>query len=160
MRRIFDHLQAMALSNGQQLRHRCRQPGVMHRHDRPGARRDRRFDLRRVDVQGGRIDVDQPDVGTQIAHDFGGRREGVGGGDDLVAGSDAQRLQREVQPRGGRVDGHAMQGPGLAQEGRHVGLKALRLRPGRDPARPQRVDDFGDLLFADLGQRERQERLR
>src|ERR1043166_3237435 len=31
------------------------------------------------------------------------------------------------------------------------------LRPGRDPARPQGVDDLGDLLLADERRRERQE---
>ena len=154
---VFDHLQAVALRDGQDGRHVGRQAGVVHRQDRLGARRDRRLDGEAVDVQRGRVDVDQLHVGAEVAHHLGRGGEGVRGGDDLVAGADADGLERQVQPGGGRVDGQAVQA-GIAEKGREVGLEALGLGPGGDPARPQRVDDFGDLFLADVGQREGQER--
>jgi hypothetical protein len=52
----------------------------------------------------------------------------------------------------------AMQCSLVAQEGGEVLLEARGLGAGGDPARAQRVDHFGDLLLADLGQREGQER--
>ena len=46
---------------------------------------------------------------------------------------------------------------GVAEEGGEVGLEALRLRPGGDPAGLQRVDHLGDFLVADVGQGKGQE---
>jgi hypothetical protein len=119
-------------------------------------RRDRRLRRGRVDVQRGRVDVHQPHVRTQVAHHLGGGGEGVGGGDDLVTRADAQTFQRQVQARGGRIDGDRMQ-PRLAQEGAEIGFEARRLRPGGDPAGLQRVHHLGDFLVADVGQGEGQE---
>ena len=103
-----------------------------------------------------RVDVDQPHVGAEVAHDLGGGGEGVGGGDDLVARADAQRLEREVQAGGGRIDGQRLQRP-VAEEGAEVVLEALGLGAGGEPAGAQRVDHLGDLLLADLGQGEGQD---
>ena len=109
-----------------------------------------------VDVQRGRVDVDQLDVGAQVAHHLRRGGEGVRGGDHLVARADAQRLEREVQAGGGRVDGDAMQ-RGIAEERGELRLEPLGLRAGGDPARTQRVDHLGDLFFADVGHRKGQE---
>ncbi len=75
---------------------------------------------------------------ADFAKFLGGGGEGVGGGDDLVAGADADGLQRQVQAGGGRVDGDAMQAldviAGITQPGLEVGLEALGLGAGGDPA--------------------------
>jgi hypothetical protein len=55
-----------------------------------------------------------------------------------------------------RVDGECLQRR-IAEELDEVFLEALGLRPGRHPARAQRVDDLGNFFFANLWQRERQE---
>ena len=90
---VFDHLQPVALRDGQDGRHVGRQAGVVHRQDGLGAWRDRRLDGEAVDVQRDRVDVDQLHVGAEVAHHLGRGGEGVRGGDDLVAGADADALR-------------------------------------------------------------------
>ena len=155
------YYEIVAPRDRQQRRHVGREAAVVDRQDGPGAWCDRRLDELGIDAQRGRVDVDQHHVGAEVAHDLGGGRERVRGRDDLVAGADAERLEREVQAGGRGVDGHAVQRRLVrwtAEKGREVVFEALRLRPGRDPAGTQCVDDLGDLCFADVGQRERQER--
>ena len=160
---VFHHLQTVSLRHGVQGRHVGGQSCVVHRHDGLGARIDGGLDRTRVDVQGEWVDVDQADIGAQVAHHFGRGGEGVGGGDDLVARADADGFKCQVQARGGRVDGQAMQGLAVhvvaAQEFGEVLLKAAGLGPGGDPAAAQRVHDFGDFVFTDVGQREGQKGL-
>ena len=80
----------------------------------------------------------------------------MGGGDDLVAGANAERFERQVQARGGGIDRHRVQRR-VAEESGEIVFETLGLRPGRDPAGAQRVDDLVDLLLADLGQGEGEE---
>ncbi len=110
-------------------RHVGGQAGVVHRDDGLGARRDRRLDRVRVDVQRGRVDVDQLHVGAEVAHHLGGGGEGVRGGDDLVAGADAQRLERQVQPGGGRVDGERSAAPASPRKAAKSSSKRLAFGP-------------------------------
>jgi len=163
VRGVFHHLQAVLLCNRQQRRHVGRQAGVVHRHDGLGARRDGGLHSPRADGQRGGVDVDQLHIGAQITHHLGGGGEGVRGGDDLVAGADAECLQGQVKPGGGAVDGDAVQALAaclVTQESGEVTFEPARLRAGGHPAAAQRVDDLGDLFFADFWQGERQERQR
>ncbi len=157
MRRVLDHAQAAAPGDGEDRRHVGRQAAVVDRDHRLGLGRDRMLDLVRVDVERRRIDVDQLDVGAEVANDLGSGGEGVRRRDHLVARADAAGFERQVQPRRRRVDGERLQ-RGVAEKRAEVVLEALGLRAGRDPARAQRVDDLGDLGLADVGQRERKER--
>ena len=70
--------------------------------DRLGPRRDRRRDAGRVQVEGGRVDVDEHRDGTALADDVGRGDEAVADGDHFVAGPDSGREQRQMQ-RGGAV---------------------------------------------------------
>jgi Fe-S-cluster containining protein len=153
---VLDHLQAVAAGDGAHGVHVHGQAGVVHREDGLGARRDRGLDGGGVDVQRRRVDVHQPHVRAQVAHDLGGGGEGVRGRDDLVAGADAEGFERQVQPGRGRVDRDGLDAR-RAEEGGEVLLEAARLRAGGDPAGFQGVDDLGDFLVADLGQGEREE---
>ena len=156
VRGVFHHLQVAVGRQLEQRSHVGGQAGVVHRHDGLGARRDRFLDRGGVDVQRRRVDVDQLHVGTQVAHHLGGGGEGVGGRDDLVAGADAQGLQRQVQAGGGGIDGHRMQRR-VTEKGPEILFEALRLGAGGDPAALQRIDDLGNLVLADLGQGEGEE---
>ena len=159
VRRVFHHLQAVAARTcASSAGMSAAQAAVVHRDHGLGAWRDGRLDRGDVDAHRGRVDVDQHHVGAQVAHHLGGGGEGVGGGDHLVARPDAQRLERQVQPRGGGVDGHRVQPVGSPRKASEVVFEALGLRAGGDPAGAQRVHHFGDLFLADVGQRERQER--
>ena len=65
---------------------------------------ERFLDPRRVDVEGVGIDIDEDRARAEVAHHFGGRGEGERRGDDLVAGPDAEREQREMQRAGAMRD--------------------------------------------------------
>jgi hypothetical protein len=155
---VLHHLQAVLVRDGEDGRHVGRQARIVHRHDGLGARRDRVLDRPRRDAQRLRVDVHQHHVRAEVAHHLGRGGEGVRGGDHLVAGPDAQRLQRQVQAGGGRVHCDRLERR-VAQVFGECGLETLGLGPGGDPAGFEGVDDFGDFLVADLGQRERKKGL-
>ena len=152
---VFDHAQAMAARDVEDLQHVDRQTGVMDRDDRAGARRDRGLDQFGVDVQRCRVDVDQHHIGAQVADNFGRGGKGMGGGDDLVARADAQRFERQMQAGGGRIDGDAFD-LRLGQKFGKSQFEALCFRAGGDPTRTQGIDHFVDLVLANFGQGERQ----
>ena len=131
--RILDDRQAVALGD---RHHR----GEVARHARPGARtriavvarRDRRLDQRRVDVAGGRIDVDED------------RRRRRSSGSTLAVamyewltvmtsspGADADGQQRQVQAGGAVRHGAGVR---RADEGGELLLERGHLRALRDPA--------------------------
>ena len=75
--------------------HRGRVAVEVHRHDRHGARRDRRRDRVRVEAEAARLDVDEDRLGADQAHGVRGGGERERRHDDLVARPDAQRQQRQ-----------------------------------------------------------------
>jgi hypothetical protein len=132
------------------------QAGVMHRHDGARVRRDRGLDGGDGDRHPLGLDVDEHRLRAQVAHHFRGGGEGQGGNDDLVAGADADALQRKMQPGRGRIDRDRLQAA-VAEIGLEVELELARHRAGRDPAGTQTGDDGLDLGLVDVGQCERQE---
>ena len=147
----------MMLGDVQDGGHVGRQARVVHRHDGPGLGRDGRFNGAWVDVHRRRVDVHQAHIGAQVAHHFSRGREGVGGGDDLVARANAQGFQGQMQTRRGRVHGHAVQAF-IAQKSAEVFFELRRFGAGGDPARPQGVDHFSNFFFANFRQGVGQER--
>ena len=80
----------------------------MHGHDRPRARGDRRLDALGVEVGGGGMDVHEHRPGADVGDGFGGRDEGVGRGDHLVARLHPHRQQGQMERARARVQGHAV----------------------------------------------------
>ena len=74
------------------------------RHDRLGARRDRRFEQRRIHVVRARIDVDEDRPGADQRDHLGGREERERHRDDFVARPDIERHQRDQQRVGAARD--------------------------------------------------------
>ena len=90
---------------------------------------------------------------AEVDDDLGGRGEGHGRHDDLVAGPHADGLQREVQRRGGGIDGHGVSGADVLGE---VFLEHPRLCARGDPTRAQRLLDGAHLFFTDMREMKRQ----
>ncbi len=81
------------------------------RHDRFGARRDRRLDRVGVDAERVGTDVDEHGLGSGLSDRLGRRVEGERYGDDLVAGADAQRAERDREAVGAVGDADGTGGP-------------------------------------------------
>ncbi len=79
-----------------------------------------------------------PAVAPQVGDDLGARREGPGRHDDLVAGSDTERLEREVEGGGGRVE---RDGVARTDERGELRLERLGLAAGRQPAGIEDLED-------------------
>jgi hypothetical protein len=93
VRRVLHHLQAMLLGQSQQARHVGRAPRKVHRNDRLGPWRDGAGHRIHIDAKRGCIHIHKYRVCTQVANHLGRGREGVCGGDHLVARSNAHGLQ-------------------------------------------------------------------
>src|SRR6185312_8042529 len=100
MRRILDDAQAVAPGDGIEPVHVDREPRKMHRHDRAGARRDRRLDLIEVDIAAIEIDIDEHRMRAHAHDDIRGGDEAHRRRDDLIARPDAGREQRMLEARG------------------------------------------------------------
>jgi hypothetical protein len=113
-----------------EIRHRA---GQVDRQDRLGARTDRRRDLVRIQAVGLREHVHE-DGDAAGCHDRArGPDEGVGGGDDLGAGRDAGRLERQGE-RDGAVQGrHRIARSDIGGE---LPAESPRLQVGRGMASP------------------------
>ena len=97
MGRILDHAQAMLSRDRVQAVHVHRQPGEMHRHDRPGAGSDGRLGRVEVDVARVGLYIDEHRTGADT-HDHVSRRdEAHRRRDDLVARADAAGLQGDLE---------------------------------------------------------------
>ena len=95
--RIFDHYQAAALCDRQDRVHFGTLTEQVHRHDGAGARADLTFDLRRVDIESRRIDIDKHRPRPQPGNRAGGGKERVRRGDDFVAWLNIDRHQGDQQ---------------------------------------------------------------
>jgi len=100
---VLDHGEVVALRDRHQLAHVGDLAGQLDRHDRLGLFGDRGLDL--VDVHAeGIVAVDQHRRGAGFRDRADGGDEGVGGGDDLVAVADAERLERQLERVGAGSD--------------------------------------------------------
>ena len=86
--------------------------------------------------------------------DVRGRRPRDRARDHLVAGSDAEGEQREVERRGARRDGEDVPCAEILAEAL---LELGGAGAGREPARAERLGDGRDLLVADRRRLEREE---
>ena len=117
----------------------------MDRQDRLRPRRD--LDLRRVEVERLRVDVDEHRRRARERDDVRGRGERVRGNDHLVAGPDPEREHGEVERRGARRDGDRVLDAARARE---LGLELGHLRAHRQLAGLEHLGDLGELLLADV----------
>ena len=146
MRRVFDERQAMPIGQRAERRHLDRPSAEVHRHDRPCARGHGRGRRGRRQVPGGGIDVGKARRRAGVDGDVGRRAEGERRRDHLVARSDLERQQRQMQGRGARVQRQRMRRAGVGGKRR---LELPYPRSGREPARLERGDDLVDLATAD-----------
>ena len=87
-------------------------------------------DRGRVDVERDRIDVDEPRRRADARDAAGGREERERRRDDLVAGTDAERHQRDEQRVGARRQADGVRD---AEVGRHLALERLDLGAADEP---------------------------
>jgi hypothetical protein len=119
---------------------------VVDRDDRPGPRRYRGRDPRRVDTQRVVADIGKHRGGTDIEGAVRAGDERQRRRDDLVPGTDAGGGHRRVQGRGARAEGHRMAGAGVVGDD---ALELRDLRSGRQPVRAKHVDDRLHIVVAD-----------
>lgn len=127
------------------------QTGKVHRHDGLRSFGDGEAGRVQVDVQGHGVDVHDDRVCPQVANDLGRRRERPGRNDDLIAWSDSEPLEGEVQPCRCRVDRDSRDA--AAEELGKLGLESGRTRTRRQPPRAHRSGGSRNLLLADVGER-------
>ena len=146
VRRVLDDLQMMAARDREQAVHVASMPGEVHRQNRAHAAMlaafERLFDPRRVEVEGAGIDIDEHRPRSEIAEHLGRGRERERRGDDLVAGPDAEREQRQMQRARAMRN---RQRVARADIGREFFFEALGLGAGGDPSGAQAVEHL--VLF-------------
>jgi hypothetical protein len=125
LRRVLDDRRVGASRDLEHRIHIGAQAIQMDGNDRAGARRDRSGHRRRVDVEGERIDVDETRRRAKTHDRPRCREERERRGDHLVAGTDAERHERDDQRVGSRR--HA-DGVSDADRGRDLVLQRLDLR--------------------------------
>src|SRR5262249_9421098 len=69
----------------------------MDRENRLGARTDPTRDRGRIEIEGSRLDIDKNRTSTQARHHSGRGEERIGGGDDLITGTNTQRHEGHEQ---------------------------------------------------------------
>ena len=125
-----------------------RQAEQVDRHDGLGHGRDGAGDGRGVDVQRIGVDVDEDRARAGLHDRFGGRIEGEGRGDDLVALAHAGRLQGDRQAIG--AVSHADRGVGRQILG-DLGLERFHVGPQNELSAAHDVEDGGLDFVAHVG---------
>ena len=119
---VFDHAELMGRGKRLEGIEIERLAKEVHRHDCTSLRTDLPGSIRKVDIEGVRIDVD-PDRGrAEAGHGACGSKEGKGRQEDLVAFTDIKRHEREQERI--RTGGDA-EGVLYAEESGAVLLKGL-----------------------------------
>ena len=150
VRRILDDRQA-------ERRERVEVGGLtveVDRDDRLRPLADERPHLLGIDVQRLVEHVREDGRGATVDDDIRRRRPRERGGDHLVAGTDAERDERQVERRGARRDREDVLRLEIVA---HPRLELCGARARRQPARSQRLRDGRDLLLGDRRRLERQE---
>lgn len=101
-RGIFNHDEIVFACNVMNRVNICGETDLMHGHDGAHARRNFFFQQLRIDVVGARVNINENRRGARVQNAVGGGNETVGRDQHFVAGTDAQRNEREMQ-RGGAV---------------------------------------------------------
>ena len=150
---VLDHREAMPAGDRQDRVHLAADAGVVHGHDRPGARRDGRSQQALVEVERVRADVGEDRPGA--AQDERVRRgdEGEGRHDHLVAGPEVEEERGHLEGRraGGREQHLAGPEQLLEQAAALLGEDAV----AGDPARVDRLLDVAELVSGQAGTVER-----
>jgi len=112
-----------------------------------GRGRDRCFHLIEVHlIVAGRA-VDHDRGSADVADDATGSGVGVRGDDDLIARSDAEKVQCELRGGGLRAEAGGLLRMTIRRE---TTLEFFSLGTGGDPAGSQGLYDLGDLEFSDI----------
>jgi hypothetical protein len=133
MRRILDHEEVMAMRQREQRIERSRPPAQVHGDDRTRAGCEHAFHRVGVEPERHGLDVGQDRRGAREPDRVRRRRERDVGHDDLVAGPQPKRGQREEE-RGGATRG-----------GHHVGDVEQRRQPAFERERRGAVVDDAPL---------------
>src|ERR1700730_10541770 len=99
MRCVLDNFHIMPPCDREDPIHVAWMPSEMNRLDRLDVAMlavfERLLDASRIDIEGTRIDVDKNRLRAKVSKDLGRCGKSKRSGDDLVAGSDAQRPERQ-----------------------------------------------------------------
>ncbi len=146
MRSVFDDLEAMSVGEVQDRIHIARQAGDVDGQDHTGCIRDRGRHALRRHIQRVGVNVNEHRVGPKVTDHLCRRGKRVGSGDDLIARADAAGLKSQMQTGCGRVDADGFET--VPHELGKLVLESPCLRPGRQPAGAERIDDLLDLGLA------------
>ena len=144
LRRVFDDRDAVAVGDREDGVHRRRLAVEMDRQDRLGARRDRRLESSRVEGAPPQVDVDEDRPRADVADRPGGGDEGHRHRDHLVAGTDVEGVEGEVERARAAVDGDRVRAAAVRRE---VAFEALD--PGAEDE--GRVVEHAGELVQQLG---------
>jgi len=122
---IFDHGQAMPPRNLHNRVHVATDAPVVDNEDRPGARRDSRFNAGGIEVHGRPVHIHKYRHRAVVNDRRGAARPGERRGDHLVPCLHAARRHAHVQGRGAAVGSHAI---GVAIPGGKLLLQELHVR--------------------------------
>ena len=140
-RGVLDHAQPVPPRERVQGIHVDQRAGPVRRDDRARARADRRLDRGEVDIAGDEIAIDEHGLGADLDDHVEDGEKALRRRDHLVAGTDAAKLQRDLD-RGGGGRQHA--GRAAAAKGGQRGLELPDPRAARELPRAQHVADAGD----------------
>ena len=146
---VLDDRQLVALGDCRDALHLGDVAGEVHGHDRLGARGDRLLEL--IDVHAERVvAVDEDGTRAHLGDRADCGVEGIGGGDDLVAGTDAERAQRNFESicAGADADGvldAERLGEHLLEFGNRLAEREIA-GPDEGAQVVEHVVDFGELL--------------
>ncbi len=147
LRRVLDDRHGCGSRHLENRVHVGALPVEMHGHDRARARCDRRADSGRIEVVGLRVDVHQHRPGAAADDGAGGGEKRVSAGDDLVAGTDAERHQGHEQRVGAGGDADGVPHP---DHRRQLALEPLDFGPENEPLAVADARDRGQRLVAEL----------
>lgn len=105
---ILEDLETVLCGDRDNFGHVSRETIEVHRHDRGGLVGNRGLDGSRVEGKRDRVDVSEHRLGAGQGYRVAGSGESEGRDDDLVALTDARGQQANVEGRGSRVDGDAV----------------------------------------------------
>jgi hypothetical protein len=109
---IFHNLNAARFGQRQQFPERCRLSKQMNGDDRSGAGRDLPRHVRRIEIEGARVDVGEHQRRAHLMNGLRRRDVGEWRGDDLIARAEVEGAQRQGQGVRAGVDADPEAGAG------------------------------------------------